>query len=241
LRVVTSDFVQVFVQSTTNSFGTERKFAKSLTINELKNKLELLTGAPAIGMEVEAYSKDNKLICKLDKPTAVLGSYPIDDNMILKVIDSCNEKGFFEDTSSVEKFELSSEKYSQRTDTVKSFLAKNKVGKYNEEEMKKKEEEKKKQLEEEEQAAKEIEVGSRCEVNVPGQPVRRGCVMFVGIVHFKPGHWVGVKYDEPLGKNNGSVEGKRYFECEPKYGGFVKPTDIKTGDYPEVTFELDEI
>jgi len=241
LKVVSGDFIHVFVTSTVNSFGTERKFAKSLTVQELKNKLELLTGAPSISMEVEAYTKDNKLVCKLEKPTALLGSYPIDDNMTLKVIDSVNEKGVFEDMSNVEKFELTEEKYSQRTDTVKSFLSKNKMGKYNQEEMKKKEEERKQQMEEEEKAAGEIKVGLRCEVSVPNQPVRRGTVMYVGEVHFKPGYWVGVKYDEPLGKNNGSVEGKKYFECEAKYGGFVKPCDVKTGDYPELTFELDEI
>lgn len=59
-----------------------------------------------------------------------------------------------------------------------------------------------------------INVGDRCEV-MPG--ARRGTVMYVGEVEglSKGGHWVGVKFDEPVGKSDGSVKGTQIFECPP--------------------------
>ena len=39
------------------------------------------------------------------------------------------------------------------------------------------------------------------------------------------------QYDEPVGKNDGSAKGgKRYFTCPQGYGGFVRPSLVRTGE-----------
>lgn len=68
---------------------------------------------------------------------------------------------------------------------------------------------------------------------------RIGTIRYIGSVGFAPNVWVGVEYDEPVGKNNGTVEGKQYFVCRPKYGGFVKPERCQIGDWPSLDDELD--
>jgi len=50
-----------------------------------------------------------------------------------------------------------------------------------------------------------ISVGERCEVEStePGLK-KRGAVRFVGQTKFGKGIWIGIEYDEPFGKNDGS-------------------------------------
>lgn len=82
-----------------------------------------------------------------------------------------------------------------------------------------------------EQSVSNIHVGNRCEVN-PG--CRRGNVSFVGKVpELAPGYWVGVTFDEPVGKTDGTAKSKRYFDAMPNYGGFVRGKNMKVGDFPE--------
>ncbi|KAH9499207.1 hypothetical protein Btru_004451 [Bulinus truncatus] len=240
ITVSSNPLVSVQVTSTANPFGVERRFERSLPISALKTKLELITGAFAQTMKLSAFTAENKFVCALDNDEALLGSYPIDDGMIIHAEDSSVRPDEYSDTSKVEKYEISEEEYKKRSDSVRAFKERNKLGRFNEEEMKKKEAELKAKKEEEEERAKNIGVGARCQVSVPGQPTRRGTVKYVGTTDFKPGIWVGIQYDEPHGKNDGTVDGRKYFECPPKYGGFVRPSHVEVGDFPEEGLDVDE-
>jgi|UPI000581AA77 tubulin-folding cofactor B len=75
------------------------------------------------------------------------------------------------------------------------------------------------------------QVGQRCQVE-PGQ--RRGEIAFIGkLSQEKPGHWVGVRFDEPVGQNNGVDNGVVFFEAMDRYGAFVRGKKVVTGDFPE--------
>ncbi|KPU73136.1 uncharacterized protein Dana_GF14794, isoform B [Drosophila ananassae] len=60
--------------------------------------------------------------------------------------------------------------------------------------------------------------------------IRSGKIAYIGETHFAPGDWAGIVLDEPNGKNDGCVSGKRYFQCEPKCGIFSRLTRLTT--YP---------
>lgn len=71
-----------------------------------------------------------------------------------------------------------------------------------------------------------VKVGSLVEVIGKGQ---RGTVAYIGTTLFASGKWVGVILDEAKGKNDGTVQGKRYFTCEENHGIFVRQSQVNTG------------
>ncbi|XP_076002825.1 dynactin subunit 1 isoform X1 [Genypterus blacodes] len=72
-----------------------------------------------------------------------------------------------------------------------------------------------------------VKVGSLVEVIGKGQ---RGTVAYIGTTAFASGKWVGVILDEAKGKNDGTVQGKRYFTCEENHGIFVRQSQIQLVD-----------
>ncbi|XP_078082147.1 CAP-Gly domain-containing linker protein 2, partial [Mustelus asterias] len=65
-------------------------------------------------------------------------------------------------------------------------------------------------------------IGDRIWVN----GVKPGIIQFLGETQFAPGKWAGVVLDEPVGKNDGSVGGVRYFECGALQGIFTRPSKL---------------
>ncbi|XP_022906158.1 tubulin-folding cofactor B-like [Onthophagus taurus] len=236
-KVITPDFVNLHISTSNSDIPSfnDKRFPKDTTIADLKAKLELITGGSSATMQLEGYSKDNKLICTLSDDSAQLGQYPLEDGMRLHVVDKFSIKNEL-DFGNVPKFELSDELYANKADSLRAFLMRNKLGHYNEDNIQNKEKLKK----EEQEICEAVVLGSRCKVEIAGAATRLGCVMFKGKVEGLDGFWIGVKYDEPLGKNDGSVKGKRYFECPMNYGAFVKPQNVLCGDFPEEDYDLNE-
>jgi len=182
----------------------------------------------------------------LDNDNETLYSYGAKTGMVLHVTDtdpySGAKNGGYENVNLVKKYVMTDEDYEKRDNTYRAYkkkmLAKDPNWKpvhlkngdgsaYKVEEA----EENKETLEE---ANERIKVGNRCQA-IGG---RRGEVCFIGLVPEIKGMnpeqvWVGVKYDEPVGKNDGTINGKRYFTADANHGGFVKSRLVEVGDFPE--------
>ena len=147
----------------------------------------------------------------------------------------------YTDPSAVTKYEMPPEEYEQKTDSVLAWKKAQKLGRFDPDAPSL--EQAKLTAIDNEISSRSIEVGKRCRVG--GEDSRRGEVMYVGEVEEIPGgrgKWIGVKLDEPVGKNDGSLGGKRYWgkEGDAKYGVFVRPERVEVGDF-EVVDDLDDM
>lgn len=230
-------FVRLEVSTDSDMFvPIERSFSKNISIRDLKMKLELLTGIAGDGMKISLLADDAVCHQDIGDDSRSLSSFlpgVWENKLRVRVTGVSLGSGDVMDGETV-KFELTDEAYESRAESLRKFKQQQNLGRFNPEAAEAKRREHDDKIVREAEAAKNISVGNRVEVRVAGNPTRRGTVKFVGQTHFKPGiPMIGVQYDEPMGKNDGSVAGQRYFTCPDKYGSFVKPTDVVVGDFPE--------
>eukprot|EP00039_Didymoeca_costata_P012490 m.180278 g.180278 ORF g.180278 m.180278 type:complete len:1544 (-) comp15495_c0_seq6:2437-7068(-) len=72
--------------------------------------------------------------------------------------------------------------------------------------------------------------GRRALINKPGSALHgeQGIILYGPLpVDFKAGSWYGLELDNPKGKNDGEVNGKRYFACKPHHGIFAKEQHVQ--------------
>lgn len=206
----------------------------------MKAKLETITGIPPDAQILSLQLSDGETkipINPTDDKNTLVSAYNnhLRPYITLYVDDSRPESERVLLDTNAEHFTLSSEEYESRPDTVLAWKKNQKLGRFDPDR-----ETNLRNLADSVTKAHQsqieqrgIHVGARCMVGEDSQ--RRGAVKFVGPIDDLPGGglWVGVQYDEPVGKNDGSVAGKRIFDAGKNRGGFVRPEKVVVGDFPE--------
>lgn len=73
-----------------------------------------------------------------------------------------------------------------------------------------------------------VDVGKRVSFfSESDKKTKYGVLRYYGEPEFAPGWWCGVELDQPEGKNNGSLQGIRYFSCDEGFGVFVPLSKVE--------------
>jgi len=233
----------------------EIRLDRHMTVERVKEKLRTHTGTGSLFMHLTLLDFNGQVVADMINDELKLGYFSPMNGWTIHITDldphSLAANGGLEDVSLVKKYEISEDDYCKREDNFRKWKEQKKAADPTwtiAKEVKNNQD--KKQMERDPtfvpepmkapitddehlaELAAPMKLGDRCEVTLGG---KRGLVTYVGkIPQIAPGWWVGVQYDEPVGKNDGTVKGKRYFECPPKYGGFLRPDKLQVGDYPEL-------
>ena len=222
--------------SVSKNIVPEKRYALTQTIEQIKANLATHFATPADQMRLDLKNDKGVTIEVNMMDEKQLGYYQCRDEFTIHVIDlqPAPTAQEFEDVSKVEKFAISEEAYAKREGNARAFrermIAQQRA------EMEKLGVAPPKELDDDsyKEAAEKIRVGDRCQVS-PGD--RIGAVRYVGRADgLKPGYWIGVEFDEPVGKGDGTVKGRKFFECRPQYGGFLRPEQVTVGDFPPEEF-----
>ncbi|KAK3343762.1 CAP Gly-rich domain-containing protein [Lasiosphaeria hispida] len=229
-----ADVPLIVISDTTSS---ERRITPSWSIAQLKKKLEPITGIPPpcqiISLKIKSH--DSIPIEAADEESVYLQAYPLQPYAELHIVDTRppSARPNFSSAADVEKYVMPEEEYEKKSDSVLAWKKAQKLGRFDPNAPS--HEQAKIVAIAQEIEARGIAVGKRCRV---GQDdTKRGVVKYVGEVKEIPGgmgSWVGVELDEPVGKNDGSIGGTRYWgePSQVKRGVLVRPERVEVGDWP---------
>jgi len=233
----------------------ELRLDRHMTVERVKEKLRTHCGTGSQFMHLTLMNECNQVMADMTDDSLKLGYFSPMNGWTIHITDldphSLAANGGLEDVSLVQKYEISEEDYLKRDDNFRkwkeqklaadpSWTMQKQIKRQQDDRMKRLDpsfvpEPEKQKVEDDEHMADLVaamKVDDRCEINPGG---KRGAVKFIGkIPAIAPGYWVGVQYDEPVGKNDGTVKGARLFSCPPNFGGFLRPDKVTVGDYPEL-------
>lgn len=235
----------------------EIRLDRHMTIARTKEKLRNHTGTGSMYMHLTLLDYNGQVVADMIDDDLKLGYFSPVDGWTIHITDldphSVAANGGLDDVSLVKKYEISEDDYMKREDNFRKWKDSKKTNDATwsmAKEVKQQQDRqrlradpnyvpetpKEKVTDESHMAdlASAMKLGERCEVNPGG---KRGEIKFIGkIPAIAAGWFVGVQYDEPVGKNDGSCKGTRYFDCPPKFGGFLRPDKISVGEFPEEDF-----
>ncbi|KXL41809.1 MAG: hypothetical protein FE78DRAFT_83255 [Acidomyces sp. 'richmondensis'] len=229
---------------TSENSTSERRVTPSWTVAHFKARLEPITGIPAgcQRLSLKIASETPQPIEAANEDAVQLAAWPLQANAEIHVADT-RPPGLrpnYTDVSGVQKYEMTKDDYEARTDSVLAWKKSHKLGRFDPQAPNIERE--KVEASYREVESRGIKTGCRCRL-LPESDARRGEVMYVGEVPEIPGGlgaWVGIKLDEPTGKNDGRLKETRYFDCPANHGIFVRPDRVETGDFPVLDDFADE-
>lgn len=237
--------IKVYV--TSNLASSERRISPQWDFSYFKKKLEVITGIEPKYQNILYYaspsSKEYQVIADASKYSeendeqAHLSDIGIVPYSRLHIVDT-NDNSTVHQVQDLDgvcnedvEFKYSNEDYARKQDSVLRWKADNKLGRFDPDF----EQKKLSIIQENMRLSSTMQVGQRCRIiNIQGE--RRGTIRFIGKIPLLDEGaevWVGVEFDEPVGKNSGYIDGVKIFDCRKNHGSFVKPKLIEVGDFPE--------
>lgn len=234
--------------------SAERRITPTWSISTLKSKLEPITGVPSTSQTLRTKSLDDRWITLAPEDALVGDSrFGLTKGCEIEVVDGrppgARAANDFTDVASVEKYVMPEEQYEKLNDSVLAWKKRQGLGRFASSGESKSHNDLVQERREHDQKqvkSRGIQEGLRCRVNESDE--RRGTVKFVGEVIGLGGTkeegctWVGVEFDEPVGRNDGVVEitelddgeerkvKRRVFECKgDNHGALVRPEKVEAG------------